>query len=108
MGFLDFLKYRKKTHEENIEGIDFNPPIINEKNPFNPIGHDGDVDHSSRVYSDKGITFRENNKANPWQSYFSITKKIDGKHKTIQFHIGYFPTKEEAQKARWEFIENLK
>lgn len=107
MGFLDFLKSRKSTHEDNIKGIDFNPPIINEVNPFNPIGYDGGIDPLPRTYSDKGVS-KTGNKKNPWRARLNFNKKVEGKYQTINFHIGVYPTKEEAQKARWEFIESLK
>lgn len=59
-----------------------------------------------REYTDKGVIRVKStvNKKNPWKAHVQI-KKSDGFH---QIHVGYFPTKEAAQKARWDYIDNLK
>lgn len=90
MGFLDFL-FRSKVElpKQDPIWIQEESPLIN--------------------YSNKGVTFSKScPKDKPWMAYLALTKGSKGNVKTIQFHIGYFKTKEEAQQARWEFIENLK
>ena len=61
------------------------------------------------VYSDKGI-YKSNSKKNPWRAalIFSKNKNRGAKSETMYVHIGNYPTKEEAQIARYNFIENLK
>lgn len=97
MGFLDFL-FKKNYDTEDI--VD----------PIHDYAYDKqDADPLPREYSDKGVTFRKNLKSKPYLAYITLNKKNkDGKAKAHQFYIGYYSTKEEAQKARWEFIESLK
>lgn len=107
MGFLDFLKFRRSTREDNIKEIDFNPPVINVVNPFNPIGYDGDIDPLPIEYSDKGV-YRVNSKKNPWKAQLTLHRKDrNGGNQTFTYHIGVYPTKKEAQKARYNFIQSL-
>lgn len=89
MGFLDFL-FRPKVELPKQE-----PIWVQEESPL-------------ISYSDKGISFRKELKNKPWAAYLALTKGKKGNVKTTQYHIGYFETKEEAQEARWKFIENLK
>lgn len=98
MGFLDFLFKPKEELPQIVQRQEATPPS------FKGVG----TIPEKIKYSNKGVTLIKSSKSNPWQSYFSIVKKIDGKAKSVKFHIGNFSTKEEAQKARWEFIENLK
>lgn len=61
-----------------------------------------------REYSDKGIS-KSASKINPYRATLTVnTKNKKGESVYHNVHIGVYKTKEEAQKARWEFIENLK
>ena len=100
MGFLDFLfkpKVELPKQEplwESSEPVWERPKVTLEK---------------TRQYSDKGVGICKSKK-NPWRAYlaFSVRDTKGNKTKTYTYHIGQYSTKEEAQKARWEFIENLK
>lgn len=89
--------FRRK--EEVPTEVDYNPTLINEENPFNPIGHD---------IPNKGIS-KSASKINPYRATLTVnTKDKSGKPLYHNVHIGVYKTKEEAYKARIEFIENLK
>lgn len=97
MGFLDFLfkpKVELPKQEplwESSEPVWERPKVTLEK---------------TRQYSDKGVTRRNSRKSDGrWVAQISFRLK-EGKPTTI--YVGTYNTKEEAQKARWEFIENLK
>lgn len=96
MGFLDFL-FKKNYNDEDIVG------------PVNDYAYYKGIDPLPIEYSDKGVG-KCKSKKNPWRAYLSFSTR-DGngsKTKTFSYHIGQYPTREEAQKARWEFIESLK
>lgn len=96
MGFLDFL-FKKNYDTEDI--VD----------PVHDYAYYKEADPLPREYSDKGVG-KCKSKKNPWRAYiaFSVRDNAGKKTKSYVHHIGQYPTKEEAQKARWEFIENLK
>lgn len=62
------------------------------------------------IYNTKGIANVGNkNPKKPWVAYIDIDNRYKRKNGAKHnIHIGYFSTKEEAEIARWEFIENLK
>lgn len=96
MGFLDFLKCRKSTSEDNIKEID-----------FKPIGYVAGIDPLPIEYSDKGV-YRVNSKKNPWKAQLTLHRKDrNGDNQTFTYHIGVYPTKKDAQKARYNFIQSL-
>lgn len=96
MGFLDFLFKSKVELPED-------KPIFTEVTWDRPTYECNCEEHT---YSDKGITRRKTRKSDGgWVAQISFRLK-EGKSTTI--YVGTYDTKEEAQKARWEFIENLK
>lgn len=101
MGFLDFL-FKSK---EEIPEFKF----VNSEDIPRPERYTVGIDPLPREYSDKGVG-KCKSKKNPWRAYvaFSVRDNAGKKTKSYVHHIGQYPTKEEAQKARWEFIENLK
>jgi len=94
MGFLDFL-FKKNYNDEDI--VD---PI------HDYAYHKQDIDPLPRKYSDKGVTKKRNKQGESWIAQLYIARGT--KKDSIQIYIGSYATKEEAQKARWEFIESLK
>ena len=119
MGFLDFLfkpkvelpkqepDYVEKQycHSDNHKAGNYPSSM---KIKFEDNWYQSGVDPLPRQYSDKGIS-RSASKKNPYRATLTINTK-NKKSEPIyhSVHIGVFATKEEAQKARWEFIENLK
>lgn len=87
MGFLDFL-FKPKVELPEIE------PIWKEE--ITPVKVN---------YSDKGVSQIKSGK---WRAFINIPSKKDNKVKYTQVHIGYYNTKEEAQEARYHYIEKLK
>lgn len=60
------------------------------------------------LYTNKGV-YKSESKTNPWRAQLGL-KRVNrfGKQETFTVHIGVYKSFEEAQKARWEFIESLK
>lgn len=86
MGFLDFLfKSKTELHEDK--------PTC-------------ECNCKERTYTDKGITKKQNKQGESWIAQLYIAR--GSKKESVQIYIGSYDTKEQAQKARWEFIENLK
>lgn len=88
MGFLDFLFKPKEELPEN-----------------KPLFEEETISIKVKPLSDKGVTQIKSGK---WRAFVNVPTKKDNKVKYTQLHVGYFNTKEEAQEARYEYIEKLK